>query len=162
LRAQPRRRAALWHLKSEFGRILQLLGRREMELMIYRANAYAELVSNPDLCISYSEIMARLGARQVCFVNKPPIHGPWSTDMGMVFHPRTFYPILLFSHLYIIRSNSPTCMVLTNSQYRQRLESLPRIPRHVWHPHRKRSGKSHARFHGRGGHRRSSPVDDPD
>jgi hypothetical protein len=76
-----------------------------MGLTISRTNAYAELVSNPDLCISYSDIMAALGARQVCFVDKPPIHGPWSTDMGMVFHPRTFLsnPATFASLYYTLR-----------------------------------------------------------
>lgn len=48
-----------------------------------RRNAYAELVSNPDLCVSYSDIMAGLDAPQLCAVDKPPAPGPWSSDMGM-------------------------------------------------------------------------------
>lgn len=100
--------------------------------------------------------MARLGAQQVCFVEKPPIPGPWSTDMGMVFISRTLYLVsLLFIFLFCVFES---VMYGSDPRCRQRLESVPRIPRYVRHPHPKRSSKPHAGFHRRSSYRRGSPA----
>jgi hypothetical protein len=40
------------------------------------------------LSVAYSEIMGKLGARQLCSLDGKPEPGPYSTDMGMdlIFH----------------------------------------------------------------------------
>jgi hypothetical protein len=69
---------------SEFvSRCASISRERKVADIKSRRNAYAELVSNPDLCVSYSDIMAGLDAPQLCAVDKPPAPGPWSSDMGM-------------------------------------------------------------------------------
>lgn len=55
------------------------------------SNTYEELVSNPSICVAYSEIMAGLGIPQLCNVEGEPEPGPWSTDMGM--QPSLFFKL---------------------------------------------------------------------
>jgi len=49
-------------------------------------NRYANLISNRSLCSAYAEIMAGLGSPVICELDKGPVPGPYSTDMGNVSH----------------------------------------------------------------------------
>lgn len=54
-----------------------------MYIEVRRTNTYANLIPNRSLCLAYAEIMAGFGCPQICDLERDPVPGSYSTDMGM-------------------------------------------------------------------------------